>query len=1013
MSHHRPFRLAAALASGVALAVLAAAPAQAQVAVEVTVTDGATGRPARDVTVVVANSGAGARFEARTDARGKARFGGLGAGEGWVVSTPATDRYKAAVTAPLALRSFADRGVALVLQPVGASDEVVVVGVAGLNTVNAEVSATLTTAEIQRIPVEDRSLERVLFRLPGVTQSTGFFGEAPAVAINGSNALFTNYTIDGLDNNENFLGGQKFPLPIGAIQEVTALTGNYSVEYGRTANGVVNATTKSGTNALTGEAFFLTRPGGFGSANADTGGLTTLYGAPVSDTFSRYSGGFDVGGPIVKDKTFFFVDAEFTRDSVDNVLSSPLLAAPASVQGSNRQTLLTARIDQKWSDRWSSTLRVNHGRVKLDRPGGGLSGGSTFPSAGSTQDRLSTNAALTTNYVGDGWDYTASLQYSRFDWNFGRPLSGAGPQISVNGPLGLSVGVIGSPGFVFDSTENTGQFQQRATFALGRHTVKVGTDFINARFRLLGGGNVFGNFAVSLNQAQLDAIIASGVGPALDVADVPADAAVTSAFFEVQPNAFGRTQRLYSAFAEDQVAVTPELSLTLGLRYDYDSLSNVAGHGDFNNIAPRAALNWSPRPNLAFRAGIGVFTEKLPYAIVSDAIQQNFASPGFRGQIQQLIDAGILPRDTNISAVTTNAGNATVSSPCATLAACLAVDPATLDPDTLVFNGDRRIFNPNGLDNPTAVQASLGVEWQASRLWKFGVDGQFSRSRHLVRLVDLNAPEPFAFNQAAYDALGPDGVAALSPAEREALGLVRSVAAANATRPAVTATGDIPVGGARSIVVSDTGGRARYEALIFKIQKAKGDDFYDLNIFYTLSKLKNDTDDINARANDANTFSADFGPSLNDRTHVVISIFNLYAFDRLTLTVAGLFQSGQPINFVPDASVFGTTDLNGDGLSFADQFTGNPDRAPGFTRNSGRLSWSKTVDVGVGYRFKPAGAGTIELRADYFNIFNARNDSGFPVNFTASNQVQVAGGAFRLNSVSPPRQLQLSARYLF
>lgn len=983
-----------ALAFGAGLLTMAAAPALAQVAVEVTVIDARTGRPAAGVPVIVSNPQTGARFEARSDAQGRARFGGLSAGDGWIVSTPETAQYAPLASEALSLRSFADRGVSLALQPNAAlaSGEIVVTAQARsrLNTTNAEVSGTLTREEISRIPVEARSLERVLFRLPGVTQSTGFFGEAPAVAINGANALFTNYTIDGLDNNENFLGGQKFPVPVGAIQDVTVLSSNYSVEYGRTANGVVNVTTKAGSNEYGGEAFFVTRPGGFGSAELDVGGLTTLFGAPVSETFSRFQGGFAVGGPIVRDQTFFFLNAEFTRDSVDNLLSSPLLAEPEVITGSNRQTLLTARLDHAWSAQLNSTLRVNHGRVKLEQPGGGLEGGTTFPSAGLTQDRFSTNAAFTTTYRGAGWDYTASVQYSRFDWDFGEPLVPPGPQVSVNGPA-FSIGTIGSPGFIFDSTENTAQFQQRATFSLGRHTLKVGTDFLNARFRLFGGGNVFGNFAVDLTEAQVAAVAASGVGAGLTVADLPLDATVTNAIFETQPASFGASQRIYTAYAEDQFQATPELSLTLGLRYDFDSLSNIVGNGDFNNIAPRAALNWSPRPDIALKAGIGLFHEKLPYAIISDAIQQNSDAPAFLAQLQSLIDQGLLPAGTDLGAVTTGAGNIAVSSPCATLGACLAIDPASLDRDSVGFEGDRRIFNPFGLDNPTALQASLGVEWQPAPNWLLGIDGQFSRSRNLARLVDLNSPEPFVF-----------------------AGVPRTVEEANLTRPALANPPAVSPGEARSIVVSDTGGRARYQALIFKIQKQKGQDPYDLNIFYTLSRLENDTDDINARANDANNFALDFGPSLNDRTHVISSIFNLYPFERLTLTLAGLFQSGQPINFVPDAGLFGTTDLNGDGLSFADQFTGNPDRAPGFTRNSGRLPWAMTVDVGAGYRFQPPGApGEVELRADFFNVFNTRNESGFPVNFTASNQVQVAGQPFQLNSIAPPRTLQLSVRYLF
>src|SRR6185436_5544950 len=91
-------------------------------------------------------------------------------------------------------------------------------GTAQINTVNAEVSSTLSQGELEALPIEGRDLTRSLYRLPNVTQATGFYPEAPNVSINGANSLYTNYLVDGMDNNENFLGGQKFAIPIGITQ---------------------------------------------------------------------------------------------------------------------------------------------------------------------------------------------------------------------------------------------------------------------------------------------------------------------------------------------------------------------------------------------------------------------------------------------------------------------------------------------------------------------------------------------------------------------------------------------------------------------------------------------------------------------------------------------------------------------------------------------------------------------------------------------------------------------------
>jgi hypothetical protein len=125
-------------------------------------------------------------------------------------------------------------------------------------------------------------------------------------------------------------------------------------------------------------------------------------------------------------------------------------------------------------------------------------------------------------------------------------------------------------------------------------------------------------------------------------------------------------------------------------------------------------------------------------------------------------------------------------------------------------------------------------------------------------------------------------------------------------------------------------------------------------------------------------------------------------------------QSGQPVNRIPDARIYGTTDLNGDGASYGDAYDGNRDRSPGQTRNSDRLPWSKEIDLGVLYR--PAFLGhRVELRADVFNLLNAVNLSGYSNNATQSNQIQVgprASGIEKKNA-GPPRQYQLEVRYIF
>ena len=94
--------------------------------------------------------------------------------------------------------------------------------------------------------------------------------------------------------------------------------------------------------------------------------------------------------------------------------------------------------------------------------------------------------------------------------------------------------------------------------------------------------------------------------------DIPATATVLDYGVELRPAKFGRPQDLIGIYAEDQVALTPALTATLGLRWDYDSVSEAgAASGDENNIAPRLGMNYGITDTVSLRAGAGLFYEKL------------------------------------------------------------------------------------------------------------------------------------------------------------------------------------------------------------------------------------------------------------------------------------------------------------------------------------------------------------------------------------------------------------------
>jgi len=732
----------------------------------------------------------------------------------------------------------------------------------------------------------------------------------------------------------------------------------------------------------------------------------------VQERFQRHQFGFGAGGALQKNKTFYYINAEQTIDTKDNVLSSPELGVNESVRGINRFSYLSAKVDHFWKPDFRSSLRVNYGLVGIERQGGGLEGGVTFPSAGNEQTRNSLNIAFTNQYpLGDATLET-NYNYGRFDWNYADPENSADPNVTVLGPQGNTLAVLGHPGFIFDETENTHQIQQKATLRRGKHTLKAGVEIKSSNFSLLGGGNPNGSYTVRLNAAELNTLQQQNLGSGLNVRDIPAGVEVVSYGIELRPNAFAQSQNIYSAYLEDQYSLSSRLNLSLGLRYDYDDLSRgAATQGDLNNIAPRFTANYKLNPRSVLRFGYGMFYEKIIYAAYSDALQFNTNSAGYRAQIAELQRQGIIDPNAAIDDMV-HEGNLTASFDPQQVNYLQGPSASALQGQREeVFSNELRILNPEGYDNPLSHQFTLGYQTQVNENTLFSVDLMHNRTFNLMRLRNLNAPEAYpAVYSSSFDSTQ-----------------VRSLAQADATRPVPVRSdargnyaliaGDTVRSFARNVMVSESEGKSRFYAATFALNKSRGEDDYAFRLVYTLSFLENNTEDINFRAADGNNFAREWAPSINDRRHLINAFYSYYPAKNLSFTLAALLQSGQPINRVPDATRFGTTDLNGDGALRGSGFTGGTDRSPGESRNSDRLFWSNTFDLGAQYRFalSKGSANYLILRADVFNVFNANNLSGFSNNATQSNQEQVGprGSGFVQRNAAPPRQFQFSLRYVF
>src|SRR5260370_20321288 len=158
-----------------------------------------------------------------------------------------------------------------------------------------------------------------------------------------------------------------------------------------------------------------------------------LTGNAVKAGFRRDQGGFGLGGPLVTDRAFLYVNVEYARDRKDNLLSSPDLGVAAIVPGKNTQLLASFKLDQRVGEAWRLSLRGNRGDVTIGRQGGDLNGGVTFPSAGSEEDRLSDLLALSATYDAGGFTSESTVGYGGFHWDYTHSSSGPGPPVTLLG----------------------------------------------------------------------------------------------------------------------------------------------------------------------------------------------------------------------------------------------------------------------------------------------------------------------------------------------------------------------------------------------------------------------------------------------------------------------------------------------------------------------------------------------------------------------------------------------------
>lgn len=278
-------------------------------------------------TVSLVNQETKSMVTAKTDAKGAYEFTDVKIGQ--YIVTAHADGFDVSTTQAFAVTVNARQRVDLSMK-IGSTNETVTVGSAAdlLQTDSSERGQVIGTREAENLPLNGRAYADLAALVPGVRrnllENTTDSSRDASFDVNGQRSEFNNFLLDGLDNNAYGTSNQGFsnqviPPSPDAISEFRVETDNYSAEYGRSAGAVVNVSIRSGTNKFHGKGYEYLRNTIFNAIGPFTPPTNPLTGKPQKPALLRNQFGGTFGGPLLKDRLFFFGDFEGTRQDVHAV----------------------------------------------------------------------------------------------------------------------------------------------------------------------------------------------------------------------------------------------------------------------------------------------------------------------------------------------------------------------------------------------------------------------------------------------------------------------------------------------------------------------------------------------------------------------------------------------------------------------------------------------------------------------------------------------------------------------
>ncbi len=562
-----------------------------------------------------------------------------------------------------------------------------------VSTTSSEVASTIGREQFESLPVKERNYFRLLTLDSNVVASgTG----SNALNVGGQEVWNFGTYVDGTNNHSKWLTLQRAPqlgssgFAIETVKEVQLITNQFSAEFGGHSAGVSSMITKSGTNVFNGSGFVMIRPGDMDAAPPLA---PIVNGEKVKAPYNQQQFGGTAGGPIVRDKMFFFGSYERRRERSEVIVTAvemngTVVPTPADEHQGH------AKLDYRFNEKQSFGLRYNMVRWSKDNEGGGLS----LPGTGFIWDNnVDTIHGTYTTVISDRMLNEVRGQYSRYTDS--RAAKCDCVNVVRQGYSTSGGNDQGTWGVLPEQT-----YDLATTFSMwrGNHTMKTGASFTydvteqlfaplqNGRYTFPGAPNVAPN-PTQFTQA-----------------------------FALVPEARLMFPKAYvlGGFFQDDWRLGSRFTLNLGLRYDVEIIKDIpdwpAG-SDANNLDPRIGFAWDPKGDQkwAVRGGVGRYSQQHPiFTIVKGGVG------GRNGLVTLSLAAGdpLFPTFPNVLP---------------------GFPPGAVLPARSIQE-----ISPD-LENEQAWQASIGVQRQVGARTSVAIDANMNRGiKH--GFLDMNAPTPIA-----------------------------------------------------------------------------------------------------------------------------------------------------------------------------------------------------------------------------------------------------------------------------